>query len=69
MKSYRLKMFKDDSPKHQWRWDLVAPNGEIVAGSAGDGYHNRRDCIRIWRLIFPWISVSTLRGLPPERIV
>ena len=28
----------------QYRWQLVAANGKIIADS-GEGYHNRVDCV------------------------
>jgi uncharacterized protein YegP (UPF0339 family) len=28
----------------QWRWQLKAANGRIIANS-GEGYHNKADCI------------------------
>ncbi len=67
MKPYRIKMFKELSTK-DWRWSLVAPNGKLVAES-GEGYQNRKDAVKIWRLLLPWINLKTLRGLPPERNV
>lgn len=33
----------------QWRWRLVANNGRIIA--AGEGYHNRQDCIDAVNLV------------------
>ncbi len=29
----------------QWYWHLRAANHEIIASSAGDGYHNKQDCL------------------------
>ncbi len=66
MKPYRLDIFKEDSARHDWRWDLTAPNGRLVACS-GEGYRNRKHAVKMARLLLPWINIETLRGLPEER--
>lgn len=37
-----FELYKDVAG--QWRWRLKAANGEVVATSGGDGYHNKGDC-------------------------
>ena len=43
MKNARFEIYKDK--ENQWRWRLVSSNGNIIACGAGDGYHNKQDCI------------------------
>jgi uncharacterized protein len=38
----KIQVYKDNSG--EWRWRLVAQNGNIVADS-GEGYQNRQDAI------------------------
>lgn len=38
---YTFEVFKDK--KKEWRFRLVAPNGEIIA--QGEGYKNKKDCL------------------------
>ncbi len=77
MKPYTVRLFKEDSAAHDWRWDLAAPNGKLVA-TCGEGYRNRMHAMKMVQLLFPWIDVMTpqdphtvgperYRGLPPER--
>lgn len=35
---------------YQWRWQLKAANGRIVANS-GEGYHNEKDCMSAIQLV------------------
>ncbi len=39
--TYKFEVFKD--AKEEWRFRLVAPNGQIIA--VGEGYKNKGDCI------------------------
>lgn len=41
-------IFKDRAG--QWRWNLVASNGKVVADS-GEGYYNKQDCMHGIRLV------------------
>jgi uncharacterized protein YegP (UPF0339 family) len=38
----RYKVYKDRSG--EWRWRLVAANGNTLADS-GEGYRNKQDCL------------------------
>lgn len=31
----------------RWAWRLVAGNGQVIATDGGQGYENKRDCLRI----------------------
>jgi uncharacterized protein YegP (UPF0339 family) len=44
----RLELYKDAAG--EWRWRVVAGNGEIVADSS-EGYHNRADALDMARLL------------------
>ena len=46
---FDLEFYKDDAGEYRWR--LVAENGNIVATS-GEGYANRQDCTDIANKIF-----------------
>lgn len=43
----KFKYWKD--PQKQWRWHLVAANGEIIA--FGESYKNKKDCLKVINLI------------------
>lgn len=49
MENYRLEFYEDEAGEFRWR--LVASNGNIVAVS-GEGYKNRNDCKDIADQIF-----------------
>ena len=38
-----MEYFKYRDAASQWRWQLKAANGRIIANS-GEGYHNESDC-------------------------
>ena len=44
----KFEMYKGDDK--QWRWRLVAINGEVIADSA-EGYHNKGDCLNAIDLV------------------
>lgn len=44
----RLKLFRDTAG--EWRWHVVAGNGEIIADSA-EGYKNRQDALDMAKLL------------------
>lgn len=49
----KLELYERNSLMEvNWYWRLRARNGRIVADS-GEGYHNRRDMVRMLRKIFP----------------
>ena len=58
MSKFRLEFYRDEADEFRWR--LVALNGNIVATS-GEGYKNRGDCQDIANKIFtplkPEVSV------------
>jgi len=35
---------------YQWRWNLKAANGRIIADSS-EGYHNKQDCLSAISLV------------------
>ena len=37
-------VYRDQSPKQEWRWRMQADNHEIIATS-GEGYRNKQDCV------------------------
>jgi uncharacterized protein YegP (UPF0339 family) len=45
-----MKLLKYLDAQGQWRWQLKAANGRILADS-GEGYHNQNDCDRAIVLI------------------
>lgn len=40
-----MKLVKYLDAQHQWRWQIKAANGRILADS-GEGYHHESDCDR-----------------------
>jgi uncharacterized protein YegP (UPF0339 family) len=41
-KQPKFKIYQDQGEKQDFRWHLVAPNGEIIA--AGEGYTTKHSC-------------------------
>ncbi len=55
--TYRLHFYRDRSVKREWRWKLYATNGKCVA-TAGEGFKNRTDCVKIAHKLFPLVPRS-----------
>lgn len=45
--------------KGQWRFKLVGDNGEVVATSGTERYHNYGDAVKTIRKYFPGFDVET----------
>ena len=45
-----MKLVKYLDAQRQWRWQIKAANGKILADS-GEGYHHESDCDRAIALI------------------
>lgn len=41
-KQPKFRIYRDQGKKQDFRWHLVAPNGEIIA--AGEGYTTKNSC-------------------------
>jgi uncharacterized protein YegP (UPF0339 family) len=52
---YKFAMYKDKAK--EWRWKLVAPNGQTIADS-GEGYKNKSDMINM---------IQTITGLREDK--
>ncbi|WP_164162792.1 MULTISPECIES: YegP family protein [Stenotrophomonas] len=51
-----------------WRWRLVADNGEIVATS-GEGYHNKADCLHGIELVTSTSSATIVYDQTQGRVL
>lgn len=49
MKKYTVRFYRG-LKDFEWRWQLIASNGRIVADS-GEGYKRRVDCVRQFNLM------------------
>ena len=38
----RFELYRDQSKEKEFRWRLIAPNGEIIAD--GEGYTTKQEC-------------------------
>lgn len=56
MKRYKIKIYKDK--KGEWRFNIVAPNGRIVADS-GEGYRTKYFCRKNINRIIEQIRADT----------
>lgn len=45
----RFKIYRSGFIRREWRWRLIARNGEPIA--SGEGYKNKADCEATVRLI------------------
>lgn len=50
----RFEVYRSGLIRREWRWRLVAGNGEIIA--SGEGYRERRACL---------VGIDRVRGLAP----
>jgi uncharacterized protein len=50
---FKVAFYKD--AKSEWRWSLIALNGNVVADSS-EGYANKADCQNEWKRIQQWAS-------------
>lgn len=49
-RNLKANIYQDRSEKKEWRWQIVAGNGKVLAMSS-EGYHNRSDCIHGLNLV------------------
>jgi len=51
----------------QWHWRLRGANGEIIGGSTGEGYHNRKDCLGAIELVKGTNADTPVEIVPRKR--
>ena len=53
----KFETYKDEVS--EWRWRLIATNGRVV-GDSGEGYKNKKDCLREINKIRATFGANTL---------
>lgn len=52
---------------HEWRWRLVADNGEPLA--SGEGYHNKEDCLHAIELVKSTDQSTIIKEVPSKEMI